>query len=68
MIYKDFKYTLGPENATSTELDNLLLSKFIYKSSSSTSPALLTDVQYFRDLGLPSRNLPAYTLLASQNK
>ena len=62
MIHKDFNYTLNAEDdVDASQFDRLLRSKFIYRSTAKTSPALELDVQYFRDIGLPSRNIEAYT-------
>lgn len=37
------------------------MSKFIYKSETKSSSAVSADVEFFRDIGLPSRDLAAFT-------
>jgi len=42
-------------------LDKYFLNKFIYKSVTKSLKDTEKDVEYFRDIGLPSRNLDKYS-------
>lgn len=61
MAENQFFYDLNGQDEDILNLDKYFFNKFIYKSVTKSLKDTEKDVEYFRDIGLPSRNLAKYT-------
>lgn len=63
-----YELTGKQEDLTKIALNELLYKKFIYKSVVKSLKNTEKDVEYFRDIGLPSRNIDKYSETLTMNQ